>query len=307
MRPLTSICIFTFYLSPICGSSLKDGFLAIPSVVKSLFVFRSTKTTESNTTESNTTESNIPDWFSISMNLDNTINFYVTHQTQGDYQALHQALSKTLANATGYNEKDSTFYIINDKFIIQCILDNSEKPLREIALFINRDQDLTDEILQTFTEDLIKFVYSFLGLSPDLSQFILAFLNTLDLVLELFSIEQIKLIGAKINSILNNTKPKSTPNESSSVMDSFKSIAKDTPLITLKGFLGQIKRRSQYIQLIADRIIAHYANSKFATLLSAIFDTHITSDNLSTEITNLETKFLAQLIISRISPIFAKA
>jgi hypothetical protein len=295
MRPLTSICIFTFYLSPICGSSLKIPSLKIPSFFMGLFGFRSTKTTESN----------IPYWFSISMNLDDIINFYVTHQTRDNYQAL----SKTLANATGYNERDSTFYIINDKFIIQCTLDNSEKPLREIALFINRDQDLTDEILQTFTEDLIKFVYSFLGLSPDLSQFILAFLNTLDLVLELFSIEQIELIGAKIHSILNNTKSKSTPNESSksSLMDSVKSIAKDTPLITLRRFVAQIRLRPQYIQLIANRIRAPYEKSKFATLLSAIFDTHITSDNLGTEITNLETKFLAQLIISRISPIFTQA
>jgi hypothetical protein len=266
----------------------------------SLFGFRSTKTTESNTTESN-----IPDWFSISMNLDNIINFYVTHQTGGNYQALRTALE----SGTGYNEKDSTFYIINDKFIIQCTLDNSEKPLREIALFINRDQDLTDEILQTFTEDLIKFVYSFLGLSPDLSQFILAFLNTLDLVLELFSIEQIELIGAKIHSILNNTKSKSTPNESSksSLMDSVKSIAKEAKLTTVIMFVGQITRRPQYIKLIADRIIAPYEKSKFAALLTAIFQTNITSDNLSAEITKLETKFLAQLFIGRISPIFTQA
>lgn len=245
----------------------------------------------------------------------NTINLYVIHQTQDNYQALIDNLDKEMPSQTEYRK----FYIVNDKLLIDISSSDltnvteegvQQQPVLTIALFINRDTDCTDEILATLTEDIIEFAYLFFGLKPNLGRFILTFLNILDLVLELFDKNQIKQIGEKINRMLTSRSSSSPvtsqPKTKESFTDSIKTKIKTKPWTALKLLREHWNKRAEYIGLLQGRLVDGYENSKFAVLLSSILGCSV--DNLSTNlpqvISNIETQVFCAVILSRVASWF---
>lgn len=315
MRSLILICMFTLGVSQISGSSWFSG-LRIPKLSFPRWYAKNTT--------SEPIKSNIPNYFQIAMNVNDTINFYVTHQTNDDYKALLNGLDNELLSQTEYTK----FCIVNDKLLIEISFsdlqnvkkeDVQQQPLLTIALFINRDTDLTDEILETLTEDIIEFAYLFFGLNLSLENFILTFLNILDLVLELFDKNQIYAIGTKINSILtSNTLQSSTklqsptklqPKTEGSVTDNIKTAIKSKPWTTFKLLKKQWNKRNEYISLLQGRLVDGYEKSKFAVLLTAILG--YTGDNLSENlpdaISKIETQVFCTAILKKITSLFAQS